>query len=270
MGMKIAYTTLSCPNWSWEKILSETTRLEYDGIEIRGMEGEMFLPKARPFLPENLEKTLEQIHEKQIKIIALNTSCQFHELDKFDYFIAEGKAHIDLAQKLGVSYIRIFGNKVPDPSRKEEMITQISRGVQELCDYGLQRNVRILLETHGDFSDLDNMMPVLEKVTGANLGVLWDMEHTYKTYGTIIEPFIERIFPYIEHVHVKDTKKVDGKFQLCFIGEGEVPIQNNIELLKKYGYTGYLSMEWEKKWHPELEEPEVVLPAFIQYIRAFL
>lgn len=48
--MKIAFTTLSCPNWSWEHILNETTRLKYDGIEIRGIEGEMFLPKARPFL----------------------------------------------------------------------------------------------------------------------------------------------------------------------------------------------------------------------------
>ncbi|MBE1445297.1 MULTISPECIES: sugar phosphate isomerase/epimerase family protein [unclassified Paenibacillus] len=268
--MKIAYTTLSCPNWSWEQILNETTRLKYDGIEIRGMEGEMFLPKARPFLPENLEKTLEELHSKQIQIIGLNTSCQFHDLDKFDDFIAEGKAHIDLAQKLGVPYIRVFGNKVPDPFQKEQIIERISRGIKELCDYGSERNVRILLETHGDFSDLDHMLPVLEKVASANLGVLWDMEHTYKRYGNTIEPFIEKIFPYIEHVHVKDTKKVNGKFQLCFIGDGEVPIKNNIELLKKYGYTGYLSLEWEKKWHPELEEPEVVLPAFIQYIRAFV
>lgn len=268
--MKIAYTTLSCPNWSWETILDETKRLNYDGIEIRGMEGEMFLPKATPFLPENLEKTLEQLQEKQIKIIGLNTSCQFHDLDKFDHFIAEGTAHIDLAQKLGVPYIRIFGNIVPDPARREETIAQIARGVQTLCDYGAPRNVRILLETHGDFSDLDNMMPVLERVDRANLAVLWDMEHTYKRYGHAVEPFIEKIAPYIEHVHVKDTKKVNGKFQLCFIGEGEVPIKQNIEWLKKVGYTGYLSLEWEKKWHPELEEPEVVLPAFMQYIRAFI
>lgn len=268
--MKIAYTTLSCPNWSWEQILNETKRLKYDGIEIRGMEGEMFLPKARPFLPENLEKTLEQLRSMQIKIIGLNTSCQFHDLDKFDDFIAEGTAHIDLAQKLGVPYIRVFGNKVPDPLQKEQIIERISRGLQELCDYGSARNVRILLETHGDFSDLDHMLPVLEKVNSVNLGVLWDMEHTYKRYGNNIEPFIEKIFPYIKHVHVKDTQKVNGQFQLCFIGDGEVPIKNNIELLKKYGYTGYLSLEWEKKWHPELEEPEIVLPAFIQYIREFV
>lgn len=73
--MKIAYTTLSCPDWGWEKILEETVRLGYDGIEIRGVEGEMFLPKARPFLPDNIERTLEQLRSKKIEVRGLNTSC---------------------------------------------------------------------------------------------------------------------------------------------------------------------------------------------------
>lgn len=50
--MKIAFQTLASPNWSWEQTLNAAAQLGYDGIELRGVEGEMYLPRARPFYPK--------------------------------------------------------------------------------------------------------------------------------------------------------------------------------------------------------------------------
>ena len=36
------------------------------------------------------------------------------------------------------------------------------------------------------------------------------------------------------------------------------------------GYDGALSLEWEKLWHPDLDEPNVVLPRAITYLRDLL
>ncbi|HET8826764.1 MAG TPA: hypothetical protein VFM77_16605, partial [Terriglobales bacterium] len=47
-------------------------------------------------------------------------------------------------------------------------------------------------------------------------------------------------------------------------GRGDVPVKRQIELLWKVGYGGYFCFEWEKLWHPELEEPDV---AFADYAR---
>ena len=33
------------------------------------------------------------------------------------------------------------------------------------------------------------------------------------------------------------------------------------------GYDGYFSFEWEKKWVPDLEEPEIAFPAYAEYMR---
>ncbi len=38
------------------------------------------------------------------------------------------------------------------------------------------------------------------------------------------------------------------------LGEGEVPVREIIGLLAAGGYAGYLSVEWEKYWHPDIEE----------------
>ena len=49
--------------------------------------------------------------------------------------------------------------------------------------------------------------------------------------------------------------------------EGDIPVETILHYLKEQGYDGYLSFEWEKKWHPELPDPEVAFPAYIEYIR---
>jgi sugar phosphate isomerase/epimerase len=264
--MKLAFTTLGCPDWSWNKILDEAVRLGYQGIELRGIEGEFFLPKARPFLPENIEQTMAQLREKNLEICALDTSCCFHDAAGFDGYIEEGKRTIDLAEKLKVPYIRVFGNNVPDPDKKDEVLMRVVKGIRVLCDYCEGKNVIVLLETHGDFSLLEHLLPVLETVQSPSLGVLWDVEHTYTLYGEDNTEFFEKTVKYIKHTHVKDTRKVGDDFELCLTGQGNVPIKKDIEMLKAYGYGGFLSFEWEKKWHPELEEPEIAIPGFIDFI----
>jgi hypothetical protein len=53
-------------------------------------------------------------------------------------------------------------------------------------------------------------------------------------------------------------------------GLGTVPIRETIELLARAGYAGYYGFEWEKAWHPEIEEPEVALPHYARVMREWL
>ena len=72
------------------------------------------------------------------------------------------------------------------------------------------------------------------------------------------------------HVHIKDSVTTDDSFQYCLPGEGDVPLGEIIDLLRSVSYQGWLSFEWEKRWHPELAEPEVALPAFARVVRDLL
>ena len=56
--MKLAFSTLGCPGWSWEEIYATAKDLGLDCIEIRGLENEMYAPEAKPFRPENMDKTI--------------------------------------------------------------------------------------------------------------------------------------------------------------------------------------------------------------------
>lgn len=269
--MKLSFSTLSCPDWSWTKVMDEAQRLGYEGIEVRGADGEMCLPKARPFLPENVADTLAELTRRGLVLTDLGSSVAFHDPEKWEAALQEGKDYIDLAERLGVRYVRVFGDRVPNRDRAEQTTDLIAEGYRALCAYIGERDVMILQETHGDFPDLDLLRPVFEKVSDSRLGLLWDIEHVFKRYGADASVFFDWAAPHIRHVHIKDTEtQADGTFRLCGIGEGDVPIRADVKLLLAYGYDGFLSLEWEKKWQPHLAEPEVVVPHYIRYMRTLL
>ncbi|RAP75978.1 sugar phosphate isomerase/epimerase family protein [Paenibacillus montanisoli] len=266
--MKIAFSTLGCPAWSWERILKEASELGYDGIEIRGIEQEMALHKCTPFLPDNIERSKRQLIEYGLEIICLDTSCVFHDPAKLEASIEEGKAAVDLAVKLGVPYIRVFGDAIPDKNAREETIAQVAQGWQAVCRHAEGTGVSVLIETHGDFSDSRTLLAVIEQVGSSALGVLWDINNPYK-YGDG-EPLgvtYERLGRYIKHAHIKDTQGAEMHSQITLVGEGDVPIRDCVRLLAEKGYEGWLSFEWEKRWVPSIEEPEVAFPHFIRYIK---
>ena len=58
--MKLAFSTLGCPGWSFEEIFATAKDLGMDGIEIRGIGTEMYAPKAAPFAPQISDRRPEK------------------------------------------------------------------------------------------------------------------------------------------------------------------------------------------------------------------
>lgn len=75
--MKLSFSTLGCPDWEWEKIINEAYRLGYDGIEVRGVAGELFIPNIPQFQLQNIELTLRRLEEKTLKLYVLVLHANF-------------------------------------------------------------------------------------------------------------------------------------------------------------------------------------------------
>jgi fatty-acyl-CoA synthase len=73
--MKLSFSTLGCPNFSWVEIYSMAKDLGFDGIEIRGLGSEIFAVKAQPFTQSQLPQTVKKLSELRLEIPCLSSGC---------------------------------------------------------------------------------------------------------------------------------------------------------------------------------------------------
>ena len=186
----------------------------------------------------------------------LGTSCKFHDAEKLDESLEEGYRSIDIAESFGFGSIRVFGNNIRGD--EAECLDRIARGISALCEYAADKGVDVLLETHGDVNTAERLGAVA-KICGRheNFGLIWDICHTRLTYGDDWRTFCDDFLPIIRHVHLKD---IIGE-KLTLPGAGDLPIVEMVKYLVNKGYDGYFSLEWEKKWHPELPVLEDAIDA---------
>jgi sugar phosphate isomerase/epimerase len=131
--------------------------------------------------------------------------------------------------------------------------------------------VAIGLETHDSFSSAAVVAEVLAMVDSPCVGAVWDSHHPYRMGESPSEVY-DLIGQRVLLAQVKDARRAperaDG-WQLTLLGQGEVPVREMLDLLNRGGYQGWISVEWEKRWHAEIEEPELALPQHIELLRAW-
>ena len=268
--MKLCFTTLGCPDWTFSEILDNAQKMGFNGIEIRGIENEMNCAKIPYFQPSQWKDTRKRLLDHELEIVCLNTSANFHDPEKWDAALTEAKETIDMAESIGVPYIRIFGDKIPNPSERDKTLQLIARGWDKVYTYSDGKGVTPLVEVHGDFNRVETFKDIFKYFNHPKFAVMWDIEHSYKVYERNFIEFFGFIRRYTKHVHIKDTKKIDGKWVLQNLGKGSIPIAMHIALLAASNYDEYISVEWEKKWHPELEDCSVAFPEFIDLVKKIL
>lgn len=143
----LSFSTLGCPDWSFESIISFAAKNNYDGIEVRGIMREMDLTKVTPFLKKNINTSIKKMNDNNLKFVDLGSSCTLHfpEGGERQKNIDEGKRFIDLAQQLSCPFIRVFPNNFPKDQDKQTTKNLIVKGLLELGNYAKGSNVTVLM-----------------------------------------------------------------------------------------------------------------------------
>ena len=259
--MKLSFSTLGCPAWSWKQILQFAKEQAFDGIEIRGIQEALSAESLHAVLKDEEGFTKDFLKENSLNLVCLGSSVALHDTMAWPGAINEIKQYLQICEEFQIPAIRVFGNKLgtEDPPT---VITRVIDRLHTLC--ALSPATAIYLEIHGDFSTIETLGPIVSAMDEKNFGIIWDVEHSDGVYGDAYEPFYELIFPKIRHVHIKDRVRGKG---LCLIGEGDIPLKGIIHRLIKDGYDGYFSIEWEKRWKSELADPLIALSLYASYMR---
>ncbi len=267
--MKLAFSTLGCPNFSWTEIYSMASDLGFDGIEIRGLGENIFAVQAQPFTESQLPETIKKLEELRLEIPCLSSGCCLKFSEDAEENHDEIVQYILLASKLGTPYVRILADNEPHPTGEVNDDVVLS-ALRRLIPLAEEKGVTLLVETNGVYADTARLCRLLDNISSGAVAALWDINHPYRFAGETAEQTVQNLGAYIKHVHIKDSIMEDGTVKYRMMGEGDLPLDEIMMALNSINYEGYLSLEWVKRWAPDLAEAGVVFPMYASYMSRYL
>ncbi len=198
------------------------------------------------------------------------------------------KREVDVATALGAKMMRHditrgFGDwstSVRTPKTFAGALKIVVPAVREIADYAKRQGVRTSLENHGFFMQASRRVEqLLGTVNHPNFGLTLDMGN-FLCVNENPMAAVRRLVKYAQMVHAKDfhvrPKKdlpLPGWFATptpialrgAIVGHGVIDVPKQIAILKRAGYSGYLSLEFEG-----IEEPLKAVRMGLDFLRRCL
>ncbi len=158
----------------------------------------------------------------------------------------------ELAQIAGTDVLRTEGGG-PKPEVPEDRWAEaITNCCQQALRFTEPMQIKLAIDNHGLVTnDIPVLLEVLKSVNsplvGSNLDIMnvrwygWSMQECYFFY--------QQLAPYVFHTHMKDGTGSRENYRGAALGDGEIPVDYVVGLLKETGYDGV--------WCAEYEGPEV-------------
>ena len=227
--MFVACNTLCFANEPLESALRHIAELEFDKIDLAIVEGS---PHLRPSeVAENPEAALHRLrHGPSLTPAALG--LDFGEGDLAAPPLRKRfEAMCRLAKPLMVAVLTIPAAPLGTPFDDEV------KRLSNLAGLAMREGLVLALETHSKTLTADPAEAVALCQAVPGLGLTLDPSHYlqggHKDYDVV--------FPYVQNVHLRDTGKGPGEFQVR-VGQGEIEYGRIVNLLERHGYDRSLTV----------------------------
>src|SRR3954454_8525362 len=264
--MKFAFSTVACPTWDFETIVSRAKEYGYEGVEIRGFLNESILTASNVFLTD--PKKLRALFDSAgLSICCLSSSIAMTGNKKADARLADDcRKFIDVAGAVGCSLVKVFDATVKAGQNRSNAAMALGDWLCPLGDYAAQRNVGIVVENALSFKAAKEMWLVLERLSHPSIACCWDVFNA-ALIGESPYVSVPTLNSRIAYTQVKDAQLGALGAVYCKLGEGDVPVKSFLTRLRGIGYQGWVTFEWEKAWLPGIAGPEEVLPDAIKKLK---
>lgn len=251
-----AFSSLGCPESSLDEVLALAGRRQIAAVELRSLGGTIDLPAYLAKQHGSPAALADKLRDSPVRIVAFDTGLHLvdpapGEREKFLEFLP-------WAEALGVRWLRAFdGGKAADAA-------ELNRAADAMDWWGKLRRVNgwtadVMIETHDSLFTAAAIRRFLQVAPDA--AILWDSHHTWKRGGENPVTTWQAIKSQVVHIHVKDSvSRPSEKHPYTYVlpGSGEFPMAALRQVLS-VEYSGKLSLEWEKLWHPCLPPLEEAL-----------
>ncbi|MEV0613274.1 sugar phosphate isomerase/epimerase [Nonomuraea sp. NPDC050404] len=257
MGVKLAVSTLGMPGEGLDRAIEIAAGQGCQGLELRlhpdtGVHAGLG--------PEERASVRERIEGAGLEISALAGYVGICEPGPDEPVIEALIADLRLAADLGAPGVRVFP-RGDDPAVGARRLKAVSGTAGDL-------GRRVLVETHDSMATGEAMAVLLaEAACPETTGAIWDLLHPWR-HGESPVRTLAALRPYLAYVQVKDAVSAQDTTPVP-MWTGSVPLDEAGELLRGAGFDGWVSLEWERTWYPQVAPVEEILPGAAEWVRRF-
>ncbi len=273
--LKFSGHTMGTPGRDIFEVIKLFRGIGYDGIEVRiAKDGQI---DSESITGNEAKSILRAAKNESMEFSCLTSYYQNLVADNLrDDVIKNLKRVVEIADLLECRLIRMYGCVEPYTQKNisfNDFWSLTVSGLQEVALYAAKYGIGICIETHiGSLTmSVRDTIRLLDDVNMHNVGMLFDYAWVEIAGVEKGAEAVRAAARYIKHVHVKDwalESRIPLVKRSCLMGEGTVRWEEVLSELKKIGYTGYISDEYEKFWHPdELPEPEIGMKHNLEYVK---
>ena len=239
--------------------VAKAKEMGFDGIEFIDLPGETLEDQKK--LAMQLKAEADRVGI-EINAYTIGANLYRESDEESDAEVARLCDQLDVAKLLGAPVMRhdvcYKLGKSGNSRSFDLMLPTIAKNARRVTEYGATLGIKTCSENHGYISqDSDRVERLFNAVAHDNFGLLVDMGNFICADENPVTA-VSRVAPYAIHVHAKDMIIRDYPTATCksmtrggsyfggtVIGEGDVPVRRCIAVMKRAGYDGYVSIEYE-------------------------
>jgi sugar phosphate isomerase/epimerase len=290
--MRIAGHTMGTPEYTVPEAVALFARLGFDGIE--AICHDDYHSAIRPDTPVTALRELRRRGE-QLGIRFAGVTPYATDLNSPEARVAAAHRDlllraIEIAHALGAPCVRTYPGRETGGPGRDDRLRRLVEAVRRLAEVAASAGVRLGFENH--FNTLgDSAKATVRAVEAAGhpaIGIVYDQANLTMLGAEDFREAIALQAAYLIHVHVKDfrfkterpharsgaVEALPGEANptICrVLGEGMLPWREIIGELRRTGYDGWLSIEYERRWYPDLLPPaEIGMKAGADRLRRML
>ncbi|MBS0187236.1 MAG: sugar phosphate isomerase/epimerase [Planctomycetes bacterium] len=250
--MKLAFSTVACPDWTLEQVARFAEEAGYQGVELRTFGSGSTQFACDPALTQP-EKVRRLFAPTGCDIASIATSVRFddpvsppligHIFGGTPKGVQETGWAVDLAARLEAPIVRIFAYQIPSSESRSSGIARIVERLELAVATARNTGVRLALENGGSFQTAASLSELLDRVNNPLLGAAYspaiaELAGEHPSGG--VNVLGDRLFS----VKLKDY--ADGEPRELGAGNGRVGA--TVRLLADRGFTGWAVYEYDAAW----------------------
>ena len=264
--MRVSVSSYSCGQQVWAgkmtqlDIVSKVKEMGFDAVEFTDIAGAGDLALQK----ENARKIREEADRVGLEISNYTIGANLYQptAEEVDAEVERLKGQVEIAAILGAKVMRHDVcwqlGKTGSARSFGLMLPTIAEAARRVAEYAATFGIKTCSENHGFIAqDSYRVEQLFNAVNHDNYGLLVDIGN-FICVDEDPAQAVSRVAPYAVHVHLKDmlvrpepvgpicnATRGCNYFAGTVVGEGDIPVKKCLQILKKAGYDGIVSLEYE-------------------------